>query len=335
VALAVLRVRSAHLASAHRTIRQPGFETSLGRLCRFRWNLSDLLPAMVWREIFAQQTIRGVSRNGIIVGCVLDAGFLIYLWVIWFRCWPNKVEMPRDYFVELASMLSVTVGFIYLMICGTRAAGSVTSERESQTWETLLSTTLTGPAIVAGKVLGSMFAMRLLLAHILVFWVMAALLDPNYWTRGLQFVGVLLVVTFPVAVAGVMFSTRSNTTGSAIFLTMTFTMLLLGIHVWVISTVLQFMSIRPPAWINSTSIIWQVFWAAYHDTTQQYGWFRKGLTVSVALSGLAFFAGLGLFLWVWLSLRFDSWVGRNRRVTWKKTAQTSSLQVFQPAALAQ
>src|SRR5690606_31650007 len=92
-----------------------------------------------------------------------------------------------------------------------RSASSVTMERESQTWEVLLSTRLPAWQIVIGKTVGSIFAFRSVPAIMAFVWCLAASFGPWRIVDGLGVALALLVQAFFFSGLGVLLSLTSKT----------------------------------------------------------------------------------------------------------------------------
>jgi ABC-type transport system involved in multi-copper enzyme maturation permease subunit len=165
-ALAVWAVRRVHLREAGKAPAK--LPRRLLRTSRTPW---ESYP-MVWKEL---ATARSASRIGI-VGRV--AGGLIILAAVapavyWF------FQMSGS---DSAVSLVITSDFLAcagLLLVASRAATSITSEREKDTWITLLSTPVSTFDIVLGKAVGSLYAGRLILAIIVGLVIMQMLRAPQ------------------------------------------------------------------------------------------------------------------------------------------------------------
>ena len=94
------------------------------------------------------------------------------------------------------------------ILIAARAACSVTSEKERDSWQSLLSTPLSGNEIILGKVLGSIYAFRHLFGVLFFLWGLAVVISPKYIISVPFTLYTLSVVTVSVASLGVMFSLR-------------------------------------------------------------------------------------------------------------------------------
>jgi ABC-type Na+ efflux pump permease subunit len=85
----------------------------------------------------------------------------------------------HSYFDAQGAVIALTVSLGLLFVLA-RAATSVTSEKDRQCWEPLLLTSLTSREILAAKLLGNIYAMRLLFVVVGLFFVLNILADPLY-----------------------------------------------------------------------------------------------------------------------------------------------------------
>lgn len=132
--------------------------------------------AMIWKEVFAEQSISGLGLIGRIVIAFLFMGILAPVGRQFFRVLQG-LSRPED-FQELIAVLTTVMGSLYLLVLAARSSTSVTIEKERQSWETLVSTPLSGWDIVIGKILGNIYALRWLLVLMCILWGMAVALRP-------------------------------------------------------------------------------------------------------------------------------------------------------------
>ena len=99
-----------------------------------------------------------------------------------------------DYDFDDSGSLVVAVGI------GLRAAVVIASERERGTWDALLTSPLEGDQIVGPKVWGSLYALRWLIAWVIVSWTMAMLCGAMEYQQYFSSLGETLVVGWFVTV---------------------------------------------------------------------------------------------------------------------------------------
>src|SRR5690606_34480354 len=115
---------------------------------------------VLWREV--RQATFGSRRNFLVVAVLVAAGmaYLYYEWGI------------HD---EGLNMVLAIVGAIAIMVQSIfMTTGSIAHEREARTWEVLLTTPLSGRAIIFGKAAGALRAQWFIPAVVLGHFVLAA-----------------------------------------------------------------------------------------------------------------------------------------------------------------
>lgn len=157
---------------------------------------------MIWKEVVGEQ---GISQWGIaarigmwllIVATVAPVVFTFVAVLMFERNTNISMRQMRDMPVVFSIMWLGTGWecFTLLLLAG-RAACSVTSEKERDCWTSLISTDLSASEILVGKVIGNLYACRWLLALPAFFWLLEAVLRPDF----LLVVPVLLAVRILLA----------------------------------------------------------------------------------------------------------------------------------------
>ncbi len=107
------------------------------------------------------------------------------------------------------------------LVVGVRCSGSVTGEREKQTWESLLTAPLSGKELIQGKLWGVTGASYW---YLLAYGATAALLSvlggalALFWT--LLWLGVTVLAMYFVGAAGLYCSARSSSSGRSLLATL-------------------------------------------------------------------------------------------------------------------
>jgi hypothetical protein len=194
--LAVWRLRPAYLRELEGAGRRPGRLT--GRWLAYRRPVGD--DPVYWREAHVEglaplDRLRRVPRwCGVVVLAAvtlsLDAG------------WHRESEFARQ---------AVTVVLLAMLIVSLRSSGTITRERERQTWDAMRLTDLEARDIVRGKFHGVLWAC---LPYGLAYAVPALLVAARRGGDILRWTGLGLLVAVPivyfVAAAGVWCSARST-----------------------------------------------------------------------------------------------------------------------------
>jgi hypothetical protein len=182
VLLAVLCLRS-----ANRAMLDEG-RGGRRRLTTWRWPVWTSQP-IAWKEMFAE---RAAERLGPLGRLTLAIAVLGLVAATASSFWSGVSTGSRAYF-EFSSQVGALVSCLGLLWLVSRAASLVASERERNTWDTLLSLPVSRFQIVAGKLLGNLYAGRWLLLAVLVVWL------PGAWFRPTQLLSVaILVAVFTV-----------------------------------------------------------------------------------------------------------------------------------------
>ena len=204
VAYATLSVRRVH-------IRQMGRSKAKSRwliLPRLRPGLGD--RPMLWKELFAASASSKLGMIGRIAICVLAACVLVPIMYQFHETLTNP--SGSGWRVESYLMATTICGMLVscgiLLLIATRSACSITSEKERDCWQSLLSTPLSGFEIVRGKVLGSIYAVRYLFGVLFLMWGLAVIISPTYLFAVPFMLYTLLVIAVSVASLGVIFSLR-------------------------------------------------------------------------------------------------------------------------------
>lgn len=133
---------------------------------------------------------------------------------------------PTESFVLFCCLTALQMGLI-LFMTPALTAGAVSSEREKQTLNILLTTTLTSPQIIVGKLLSSIAFLVLLLVATLPMYSLVFLFGGVSPGQLLSVFAIFLLTVFSIGSVGILFSTLTKKTivsmistyGAAIFLT--------------------------------------------------------------------------------------------------------------------
>jgi len=175
---------------------------------------------MIWKEMFAETAAINVGRIGRVILALLFAASVIPpYWMLIAFSNQGPYRGPSYLRLEISAYVSVMTAILMhgaLLIIMVRAAGSITAERERDSWLTLISTPLTPAEIVWGKIAGSLYAARWFLLPIGLLW----LLNGYVWPEMLLILPVLAVmftcVALAVATTGLWFSSWCATSIRAI-----------------------------------------------------------------------------------------------------------------------
>ncbi len=212
LAAAVWGVRRVHLKSA-------GVSKKTSRLSwpQFSRPKIDRFP-MLWKELFAEQVVPKIGIFGRLVVLFIACGILVPTAMNFYTMTANSLVTE---FLFFAVAMGTVVGCGGLLLIAARAASSVTSEKERDTWTTLLSTPLEPAEIVLAKVLGNLYAARLVFVLLAVIWGLAIVRDPDFLWGAIGSGLVLLLGALCVSLMGVIFSLWCSTSQRAMAGTIT------------------------------------------------------------------------------------------------------------------
>lgn len=177
---------------------------------------------MLWKEMFAETAAINLGRLGRVIVILLFAAAVIppYWMYIYYsgygggRAWQRM--LPREEVTSYTMILTPILMHAALLIIMVRAAGSITAERERDSWLTLISTPLTATEIVWAKIAGSLYAARWFLVPIGLLWLLNGYLWPEMLPILPLIGGIFACVALAVAATGVWFSCWCKTSIRAI-----------------------------------------------------------------------------------------------------------------------
>jgi ABC-type Na+ efflux pump permease subunit len=309
--------------------RQDGPPKSLWDWLRRRHAKPRKHPAIGERPIFWKECFTslpaGPSRYFGILSAIFFIGLLLLLIVtiagpIFVEMWSNSrqnsgwiITRRNEFNLFVRSMTAVFYGFGALIIAGS-AATSITGERERDTWEGLLTTTLTPREILGGKLVGSIYQQRWLLipiGMILLSGLFSGSLSPVGLLIGLIEMTVFVVFAAVVGMWSSLFASGTSQASSwagGILMLANLILVLVG---WAfrISSV-YFYTLCSPA-----ILLFSLFPAVGSETVRFVGEATPGATIFVCLAGTLFYAVFAAVIAHDALRRFDRAVGRPRRLT--------------------
>ena len=198
------------------------YAKSEGKAARRRWRWRSRRPAIkynpvFWREVFVERGLR-LGWPGRIVVAVLVLLIASYLVPLFFFTWTGRRD--HDAFQALVMATADALACLSLLMCATRAATAVTSEKELDAWVSLLSTPLSAREIVSGKLWGSINATRPVILVVALLGVAAALMDPGVIIMLPFFLVTWLMLLLFSANLGIRFSQSCSTSTRAMFATL-------------------------------------------------------------------------------------------------------------------
>jgi hypothetical protein len=175
---------------------------------------------MLWKELYIERVGTlgrfgkwlGVLFTLLIGGGSLVLTGIIFLDLFWWRETAWSSWATTIFSGWLSNPSALFMGWLLQWAVGLRAAVSIASERERATWDALLMSGLEPGEIVRAKLVGSLHALRYMVAAILLAWTLGTIVgatpidDTITWLAGtavasilMAAVGVRLSLTMPTA----------------------------------------------------------------------------------------------------------------------------------------
>ena len=257
---------------------------------------------MLWKELFIPRVPVFYRPLGLSIALVL-AGLLA--WGTTDFAIPAFRELWANGYGVAASGSARAALHAYLRIVGTGislvvalgvasdAAAGITTEREKDTWISLISTPLSGMEIVRAKMLGAAWSTRHT-AAVLVVLGLAGVLAGSLHPLGLLAVLLeLAALTWFAAALGTWISLRSQDTTRAVARVMAGLVLVNGGSLLV---TLPLLSFRPLAFVGCTPVLLAASLASYGDVLAQPAVSTLGSISDTGLSRLWFGHGTEMFV---------------------------------------
>jgi ABC-type transport system involved in multi-copper enzyme maturation permease subunit len=306
LSVAIWGVRRAHLQARTAVSTKSGGWLRSG--VRRKPAIGDL-PPMLWKEMYAEPAVQTSGLFGRIALVFILVGVCLSIAVFFVRCLLfADSHYNAETFAATGGVVSVVLSCAFLIITSARAATSITSEREGQTWDELLSTRLTDGEIVLGKAMGSLFAMRWILAPLVGIWVLAIALDLRVWNRALWSAYALAMLGPFYGATGVFFSLRSRNSVRALSGSLLASVFCLGGYYLFLAPF--YWAAGGPgrsaeAWFATPSTFNILLWPALSGTGFETYFHPENFIIGTAAYG---FAGWALI--AWMSGSFDRWTQR-------------------------
>lgn len=138
---------------------------------------------MIWKDVLIG---RGTVKMGL-VGRLAEV--LLFLTAIGWLIWalvesfdsPYETKVSTNSPIQIYGIVGVTmIAMLAMLLAASRAAGSITSEREQDTWLTLISTPLEGREILHAKLFAALYQVRYWYLLIAVCWGFCVLRNPSF-----------------------------------------------------------------------------------------------------------------------------------------------------------
>ena len=202
-------------------LRESGKAPKVGK---FRKTLLRKGPSefpMIWKEMVTAKSAHklgwaGRIAMGIILLSVLGSD---WYWFFYFSAKDGAIA---------TIVITVFLGCGMLLLLAARGASAITSEKEKDTWITLLSTALSGREIIVAKIVGNLYAGRGVLVLLAILWGAQCLRTPLLIAAVPFLVVSLIIFALFVTMVGILYSLRSRNSIRAIGATLATTLFIGG-----------------------------------------------------------------------------------------------------------
>jgi len=180
-------------------------------LRRWRPQLGD--RPMLWKELFASTAALNLGLLGRLAVILLFAGAVVPALLLFFY---EVTRVNRGHGLN-SELIATSMAVVTLLECAAlvivaiRAAGSITAEKERDSWLTLISTPLEPSEIVWGKMVGAIYAARWFALPIGIWWLLNAILSPQYVIVVPMQLAAFLCIALATAALGIWFSAWCRT----------------------------------------------------------------------------------------------------------------------------
>jgi hypothetical protein len=178
LALAVVRLRPVFKAQeGARAFRFLGIPLPGSKMGRLRlWGKKPVSDsAMWWKELHTSRTSGAAQLVALLMGVGIVCTVAYWTWIYAISAFADfrmssyyESSTARAEFSNLLRILTTSIGVICILAVTVGGANAMTSEREDDTWISLVATPLEGPEIVVPKMIGMVWKVRFALFGVLL-----------------------------------------------------------------------------------------------------------------------------------------------------------------------
>jgi ABC-type transport system involved in multi-copper enzyme maturation permease subunit len=182
---------------------------------------------MLWKELYIER-VGTLGRAGRWIGGLLvlwmgmgSVGLAAYAaWGYLYEHDTSAVDWVIGQTSTMYGNSAIFIGFLIQWAIGLRSAVTISSERERGTWDALLTSPLEGGEIIVGKLWGSLFALKWLIASAVLAWTITKAVGGMEWPEYLEQLLNLATIGPFMAAIGVRTSLKSATATKSMGVTM-------------------------------------------------------------------------------------------------------------------
>lgn len=273
--------------------------------------------AMLWKEWYFSVTRSPGIVKGLLLGCLAIGIYWPYLGaVVDHYLLQGSLRMDGEvrYLNGYTRAIWTIFSAIALIVTAVRAATSVSSERDKDSWLTLVSSPLSGDEILVAKWLANLRPAIMLYVAILPMCALGVLWGTLSAFAPVAMLVVLGVYASFVSALGVFHSLRRKSAGTSLTATLGICVALGGVaHLFAGILFLPFayfgIAVEAMAIFFTTSIPWVNLWAApFQESDLRWG--KEVEWVAASLFWLVGFSIATLVMMVWSANEFDRTVDR-------------------------
>lgn len=274
-----------------------------------RWGVPQLGERpMWWKE-------RVAGRSGVKLGWFGRlASLALYSIAVYLIGWAFYQSLDRRVGKTPTAIEAFAIGGVPAIAClslllvTARTAGSLTSERERDTWITLLGTPLEAGEIVRAKLGAALYSLRYWYLLIVATWVLCIVIRPDF----LQLLPALIVIHAVMLCAGATLGIICSLASKTSLRAMGTALGLMVLGTWIGPAFLaavfrakEFICFSPPFALGAV----QVTTLEYLTATGDVGRNTDEVTAVLFIAALGYAALAGVLYWQSIE-RFDEWAGR-------------------------
>jgi ABC-type Na+ efflux pump permease subunit len=188
-------------------------------------------PPVVWKEVFVPRLALRTLHARVLTGLTWGV-FLLPAVILFFYFAKHWDQFTQAYFWYIR-IAGTVVLCLMLAAVAIRASHAICIEKDKQTLETLLSTSLTDREIVFGKWVGAVLGFGPTVYLISLIWLVGLMTGTLAWSSLLFLTGAYLVYASFAASLGLYFSAGASTTTRSLMVTLFWLVMWIGGH-WLI-----------------------------------------------------------------------------------------------------
>jgi ABC-type transport system involved in multi-copper enzyme maturation permease subunit len=179
---------------------------------RFRWRPRLGVRPMLWKELFAATAAFQLGTLGRVAVALLFLAAVVPAITLFYELVASSgVVQAREAMAGTSTGVVAALGCLALLVVMIRAAGSITAEKERDSWLSLISTPLTPAEIIWAKIAGGIYAARWFALPAAIWWGLTAMITPDFMLVMPILLATFGCVALALSALGVWFSSWCRT----------------------------------------------------------------------------------------------------------------------------